>query len=97
MGHRQVVPARLDWQVEPVITEHARHESATTTVRRAVPWCGSTTWSCWDGTGATGCAVLDPLGAGRRRAVLLTSIDTSLPGWSALREPGKQVLASRLH
>jgi urease accessory protein len=92
--------ARLDWRVEPVIlTEHARHR-ATTTVRTAS-----------DAVVRVDDVVV--LGRDRERPgalcstlsvqvddepVLLTSIDTSLPGWSGpAGTGGARVLANRLH
>lgn len=99
--HLRVGPgARLDWQVEPVIlTGHARHR-ATTTVHAASD--AEVRVDDLVVLGRTG----EPPGTLHStlsvhvddEPVLVTSVDTSLPGWAGpAGTGGARVLANRLH
>lgn len=92
--------ARLDWRVEPVIVTGPARHTATTTVRAAADAVVDV-----DEVVVLGRAGEQP-GVWRStlavhvadEPVLLTSIDTSLPGWAGpAGTGGARVLANRLH
>jgi urease accessory protein len=92
--------ARLDWRTEPVIlTEHARHAATTTVAAEPDSVVRLDDVIVLGRSGEPAGAIRSTLSARiGGEPVLLTSTDTSLPGWSGPGGTGgARVLANRLH
>ncbi|WP_436794686.1 urease accessory protein UreD [Actinospongicola halichondriae] len=97
---RVAAGARLDWRPEPVIlTAHARHTTTTTVHAQRGAHVVVDEVVVLGRTGETTGAFRSTLDVRLDDApVLLTSVDSAIPGWSGpAGAGGKDVVASRLH